>query len=183
MKIKGHKELLSTYKINTPLRLAAFLAQVDHESQGFTRTLENLNYSATALTATWPKRFPPEIALQYHRQPERIANRAYADRMGNGAESSGDGWRYRGRGYIQLTGRDNYMDFSRNKRMPLEEVAAYLETEQGAMESAAWWYSSRNLNALADKGDIKGMTKVINGGYNGLADRVALYDKYKTEVA
>lgn len=182
MNINDHKELLAKYGINTPLRLAAFLAQIDHESQGFTRMTENLNYSATALTATWPKRFPPEIAREYHRQPERIANRAYADRMGNGPESSRDGWKYRGRGYIQITGHDNYTDLARHMNMTMDETIAYMETEAGALESAAYWYSSRNLNKLADAGNIKGATKIINGGYNGLADRLALYDKYKAEM-
>ncbi len=181
MNIENHRATLAVFGINTPLRLAAFLAQTDHESQGFTRTAENLNYSAKALTATWPKRFPPAVAAQYAKQPERIANRAYADRLGNGNEASGDGWTYRGHGYIQITGKDGHSDFAKYKGMTLAEVIIYLQTETGAMESAAWWWYSRNLNALADAGDTKGITRVINGGYNGLDDRMALYAKYKDD--
>lgn len=171
-------KVLPEYQIDTPKRLAAFLAQCGHESQGFTAVKENLNYSAEALTATWPKRFPPEVAKQYARQPERIANRAYCDRMGNGPEASGDGWKWRGRGVIQLTGRWNYLDFSKSVDMALEDVVAYLETKAGAVESACWFWKTRNLNPLADDGDIIGITKIINGGVNGAADRQQRYERY-----
>ncbi|MCL2761394.1 MAG: glycoside hydrolase family 19 protein [Desulfuromonadales bacterium] len=169
--------VLPEYKITTPLRIAAFLAQCGHESMGFTAVKENLNYSAEALTKTWPSRFPSSIAPQYARQPEKIANRAYANRMGNGDEASGDGWQYRGRGVIQLTGKDNYKAFAKVINKPIEEIPQYLETKEGAVESACWFWSTHNLNAYADKKDITGATKVINGGTNGLADRQLLYKK------
>lgn len=183
MNIETHRATLARYGIDTPLRLAAFLAQCDHESQGFTRFAENLNYSATGLTATWPKRFPPDIAAQYARQPEKIANRAYADRLGNGPEETGDGWRFRGHGYIQITGRDNHADFANCKKMSLDAVIVYLQTEAGAMESAAWFFKTRGLNAIADKGDILSLTKAINGGTNGYKDRLALYERYRNQLA
>lgn len=164
------------YGIDTPLRIAAFLPQCGHESEGFTALKENLNYSAEALTKTWPLRFPARVAQQYARQPERIANRAYANRMGNGPEESGDGWRHRGRGIIQLTGGDMYRAFAKAAGKPYEEIAAYLETKAGAVESACWfWVKCKNLNPLADAADMLGMTKLINGGTNGLADRQARY--------
>lgn len=167
---------LPKYNIDTPLRLAAFLAQCGHESQDFTALKENLNYSATALTATWPKRFPADVAKQYARQPERIANRAYADRMGNGPEASGDGWKHRGRGVIQLTGGDMYRAFAKDIGIAYDVIAGYLETKEGAVESACWfWVKVKNLNPLADAGQILDITKRINGGTNGLADRNARY--------
>ena len=183
MKISDHKQMLARYGIDTPLRLAAFLAQTDHESQSFTRVVENLNYSAKALTATWPKRFPPDVAAQYHRQPERIANRAYSNRMGNGPEATGDGWRFRGHGYIQITGRDNHADFANAKKMTMDEAIAYMQTEAGAMESAAWWWHSRCLNGLADHGATVNITKIINGGLNGYAERLGLYEHAKEVFA
>lgn len=175
--------VLPNYGITSPLRLAAFLAQCGHESEGFTAVRENLNYSAAALTATWPKRFPPDVAKSYARQPDHIANRAYADRMGNGNEQSGDGWKYRGRGVIQLTGKDNYRAFAASVGKALEEVVGYLETKAGAVESAAWFWSNNVLNALADKGDMLTITKRINGGTNGLQDRMARYEKIKGVLA
>ncbi|CAB4211832.1 COG3179 Predicted chitinase [uncultured Caudovirales phage] len=183
MNIETHRATLAKYGINTPQRLAAFLAQTYHESQGFTRFAENLNYGAAGLTATWPKRFPPEIAAQYARQPEKIANRAYANRLGNGPEETGDGWRFRGHGYIQITGRDGHADFANYKKMSLDAVIVCLQTEIGAMESAAWWWQSHGLNDLADEGEIKQITRVINGGYNGLDDRLALYEQYRSSLA
>jgi len=168
--------ILPKYGITTGLRIAAFLAQCGHESEGFTALKESLNYSAAALTLTWPKRFPAAIAKQYARQPEKIANRAYADRMGNGPEESGDGWRHRGRGAIQCTGGAAYRAFAKAAGKPYEEIAAYLETKEGAVESACWfWVKCKNLNPLADAADMLGMTKLINGGTNGLADRKARY--------
>lgn len=176
--------ILPTYGIDAnPQRLAAFLAQCGHESNGFTAVVENLNYSASALTATWPKRFPADVAAKYARQPEKIANRAYADRMGNGPEESGDGWRYRGRGVIQLTGRSNYAAFGKAAGRTLEEVAAYLETKQGAVEAAAWYWQAHNLNALADAGKFQAMTRAINGGLNGYDDRLARYERYIAALA
>lgn len=173
--------ILPKYSITTYLRLAAFAAQCGHESEDLTDLTENLNYSAAALTRTWPKRFPPEVAAQYARQPERIANRAYANRLGNGPEASGDGWRHRGRGGIQCTGGDAYRQFAKAAGKPYEEIAAYLETKEGAIESACWfWVKVKNLNPVADAGDTLKMTKLINGGTNGLADRQARYTKALT---
>lgn len=165
--------LLPDYDINTPSRIAAFLAQCGHESGGFKFLRENLNYRAESLVKQWPKYFPTiEIARQYERKPEKIANRAYANRMGNGDEASGDGWRFCGRGLIQLTGRNNYQDFADSIETPVEEVPEYLGTFEGAAQSACWFWESNNLNIWADKGDIKELTRRINGGYIGLEDRV-----------
>lgn len=168
--------LLPDYEINTVQRVAAFLAQCGHESGGFVFLRENLNYRAESLFKQWPKYFPTmEIARQYERKPVMIANRAYANRMGNGDEASGDGWRYCGRGLIQLTGKDNYQDFADSIETPVEEVPDYLATFEGAAQSACWFWESRNLNKEADVGDIKTMTKKINGGYIGLEDRFKHY--------
>jgi putative chitinase len=164
------------YDITPGDRLNCFLAQCGHECEGFTVIKENLNYSAEALTKTWPLRFPPTIAAVYARQPEKIANRAYENRMGNGDESSGDGYKYRGRGCIQLTGKSNYAAFAKRKSMTLDEVIPYLETRQGALESACYYWLTRCLNDFADHGDMKGLTKAINGGYNGLQDRLDRYE-------
>ncbi len=168
--------VLPKYDITGTLRLSGFLAQVGHESQEFTRVVENLNYSAEALTRTWPKRFPSEIAKQYARQPERIGNRAYANRMGNGPEESGDGWAHRGRGLIQLTGKEMYFAFAKSADRPYDTIATYLETRVGSVHSACWfWVKVKNLNPVADAGDILAMTKLVNGGTNGLDDRKRLY--------
>lgn len=167
--------VLPRYDIITRARIAMFLAQCGHESAGFTAIVENLNYSAVALERTWPKRFPPSLAAQYARQPERIANRAYANRMGNGPEESGDGWKHRGRGVIQLTGASNYRLFAQAVGRSYEEIAAYLETAEGAVESACWFWSVNSLNQLADTGNIEAVTKRINGGINGLVDRQNRY--------
>lgn len=163
------------YGITTPKRAAAFLAQCGHESAGFTRLVENLNYSANALTATWPKRFPKSVAGQYARKPEAIANRAYADRMGNGSEESGDGWRFRGRGIIQITGCDNYAEFTKHCGVALAVVGGYLQTIDGATHAACWFWDTRGCNALADSGNMVALTKRINGGTNGLHDRNVRY--------
>jgi len=168
-------EILPDYEINTVKRVAAFVAQCAHESAEFTALQENLNYRAESLTKIWPKRFPANIAAQYARKPEAIANRAYADRMGNGPEASGDGWKYRGRGLIQLTGRANYQQFADSVGANIEQIPAYLETFQGAVQSACWFWESNNLNELADRGDIKTLTKKINGGFLGLEDRIHHY--------
>lgn len=162
---------LPAYGIDTPARIAPFLAQTGHESEGFTATRENLNYSAEALARTWPRRFPSDVAARYARQPEKIANRAYADRMGNGPEASGDGWKFRGRGPLQATGKDNYAAFARHKGMTLDEVVACLETKEGGIEFACWFWVNNGLNELADAGKFVTITKRINGGVNGLDDR------------
>jgi len=165
------------FEINTPERIAGFLAQIGHESGGFRFTSENLNYRAEALTRLWPSRFPPGVAESYAMQPEKIANRAYCDRMGNGDEASGDGWKYRGRGLIQLTGKDNYAAFSLdadNEALVNPDLVA--EPELAAL-SAGWFWKKNGLNALADNQDIVGMTRRINGGTNGLDDRQMRYSR------
>jgi putative chitinase len=161
-------------------RKAAFLAQCAHESGHFVFVVENLNYSAEGLMRVFPKRFPTlQIAQQYARQPEKIGNKIYADRMGNGPESSGDGFKYRGRGIIQLTGKQNYARCGNAIGINLVNNPSYLETERGAVESAMWFWTSNGLNTFADREDIKGLTKAINGGYHGLDERIALYNKAK----
>lgn len=160
-----------------PKRMAAFLAQVAHESGGFNFVKEGLNYSAQALMKTWPKRFPTlAVANQYARNPQKIANKVYADRMGNGSEASGDGWKYCGRGLIQLTGKDNYTRFAKAIGKTLDEAVEYLETPAGAVASAGWFWDANKLNVYADKGDFTGLTRRINGGTIGLADRKHHYD-------
>lgn len=162
-------DILPLYEINTVERVAAFLAQCAVESVDFTVMRENLNYSAEGLTLTWPKRFPTlDSARPYHRNPEKIANKVYGGRLGNGPESSGDGYRFRGRGYIQLTGKSNYQVFANGVNRRLEEVIGYLETPAGALESACWYWKRNNLNAIADKRDMVKATEVINGGHHGL---------------
>lgn len=162
---------------DNPKRMAAFLAQIAHESGGFNFVKENLNYSAQALRRTWPRRFTTlAIAQQYARNPEKIANKVYANRMGNGPESSGDGYKFRGRGLIQLTGKDNYSRFARSIGKTLDETIAYLETAEGAVASAAWYWDVNKLNIYADKDDFVGLTRRINGGTIGLADRQHHYD-------
>jgi len=164
--------------ITTPLRQAMFLSQLAHESGNFQFTSENLNYSADALRRVFGKYFPTDAEAQkYARQPERIANRVYANRMGNGSETSGDGWKYRGRGLIQLTGKDNYAAFAtQNKNNALQNPDLVAEPEM-AVESAGWFWATNRLNQLADTGDVKAVTRRINGGFNGLADREAKYNK------
>jgi len=164
--------VLPKYNITTVERVAAFLAQCGHESADFTVLKENLNYSAEGLSKVFPKRFPTAAAAQpYHRQPEKIANRIYADRMGNGPEASGEGFKFRGRGAIQLTGKENYSKFAASVGKTLDEAVAYCETLDGAIESACWFWSTNKLNDIADKNDIVTLTKRINGGTIGLEDR------------
>lgn len=164
--------VLPRYEINTVDRVAAFLAQCGHESVDFTVLQENLNYGAKGLMNTFGKYFHGhEHAVQYERQPELIANHVYANRMGNGDSSSGDGWLYRGRGAIQLTGRANYQAFADSIQYSLEDAVAYTETLQGAVESAAWFWWKNRLNKLADDRNVTQMTRVINGGNNGLEER------------
>lgn len=170
-------KVATRFEINTPLRMAAFLAQVGHESGGLSVFRENLNYSADALMRVWPKHFPTrQLAEQYARKPEMIANRAYANRMGNGPEASGEGWKFRGRGAIQLTGKHNVTNFAAAMQMSLDDAIAYLETDEGAMMSAGWFWSTNRLNRLADEEAFLSLTKRINGGTIGLADR---QDKYR----
>jgi putative chitinase len=170
-------EILPEYEINTPQRVAAFLAQCAHESGGFKFLKENLNYKAESLCKVFPKYFPNlDLAKQYEKRPEKIANKIYGGRMGNGPEDSGDGFRYCGRGLIQLTGKDNYSWFAASLEIPVEEASEYLETFEGAVQSACWFWETNNLNNQADSGDIKLMTKKINGGYIGLEDRIKHYN-------
>jgi putative chitinase len=174
------EQLLPDYDINTPQRIAAFVAQCAHESGGFTAIKENLNYKAPTLRKLFSKYFPnDEIAALYASKPnkqEAIANRIYASRMGNGDEKSGDGYRYCGRGLIQLTGKTNYQNFADSLEMRVEDVPEYLATFEGAAQSACWFWEANNLNRFADAGDIKGLTKAINGGYIGLEDRIKHYE-------
>ena len=169
--------ILPNYEINTAPRVAAFLAQCAHESGGFKALKENLNYRAVTLRKVFPKYFPTDaLANQYAGQQEKIANRVYANRMGNGDEASGDGFRFCGRGLIQLTGKENYSWFAASMGISVEEVAEYLSTFEGAVQSACWFWESNNLNQYADNGDILTMTKRINGGTIGLEDRKKHYN-------
>lgn len=173
-------EILPEYEINSPKRVAAFIAQCAHESGGFRALKENLNYRAETLRKIFPKYFPTDdIAKQYAgmaNKQEAIANRVYANRMGNGDEASGDGFRYCGRGLIQLTGKENYTWFAASLEIPVEEAAEYLQTFEGAVQSACWFWETNNLNQWADKGDILTLTKRINGGTIGLEDRIKHYN-------
>jgi len=167
------EQLLPDYDINTPLRVAHFVAQCAHESGNFNFVEENLNYRAASLMSVFKKYFPTmELAQQYEKKPERIANRVYANRMGNGDEASGDGYRYRGRGLIQLTGRDNYTFFAGSLGIPVEEAADYMSTFEGAAQSACFFWEQNKLNRFADANDVRGLTKAINGGFIGLEDRI-----------
>lgn len=166
-KVGEHYELFENEK-----RIAAFLAQVAHESGGFNAVVENLNYGAKGLMTTFKKYFPNEqIAKEYERKPEKIANRVYANRMKNGPEESGDGYTFRGRGLIQLTGRDNYTRFANAVGKSIVEAVKFLETPEGAVTSAGWFWDNNKLNIYCDKEDFVGLTKRINGGTIGLEDR------------
>jgi putative chitinase len=171
-------QILPEYDINTPQRIAAFIAQCAHESGGFRALKENLNYKAPSLRRTFPKYFPDDaIAAQYANKQDMIANRVYANRMGNGDEASGDGFKYCGRGLIQLTGKNNYTLFAASVGIDnMDEVVEYLGTFEGAVQSACWFWESNNLNQWADKGDILTLTKRINGGTIGLEDRIKHYN-------
>jgi putative chitinase len=190
-KLKGHipdaviamiPDTAAKFQINTPLRLAHFLAQCGHESGGFRVTSENLNYSAKGLNGIFKKYFPTEaVAAAYARNPQKIANKVYANRMANGSEASGDGYKFRGRGYIQLTGRDNYTQFGKAIG---EDIASNPDkvSSQYALLSAAWFWSKNGLNKLADGGStdttVTSITKRVNGGTIGLADRIKHFKEY-----
>ena len=172
-------QLLPDYEINTPARIAAFMAQCAHESGGFLFLKENLNYRPESLVKIFGKYFDLPTAQAYCARPnkqEAIANRIYANRMGNGDEASGDGYKFCGRGLIQLTGRTNYTWFAASLQITPEEAEEYLQTFEGAAQSACWFWETNNLNRFADSGDIKGLTKAINGGYIGLDDRIKHYE-------
>jgi putative chitinase len=190
-KLKGHipdvviqmiPDTAAKFQINTPLRLAHFLAQCGHESGGFRATQENLNYSAKGLNGIFKKYFPTEAsAAAYARNPQKIANKVYANRMANGDETSGDGYKFRGRGYIQLTGRANYTSFGKAIG---EDVTINPDIVSGkhALLSAAWFWSNNGLNKLADGGStdatVTSITKRVNGGTIGLADRIKHFKEY-----
>jgi putative chitinase len=178
------EQLLPEYEINTNKRIASFIAQCAHESGNFTALKENLNYKPATLRKLFAKYFETdEIAQAYCAKPNKqaaIANRIYSGRMGNGDEASGDAARWIGRGLIQLTGRANYQEFADSievdgRPLKIDEVPEYLETFEGATQSACWYWESRGLNKFADTDDILGMTKRINGGTIGLNDRIKHY--------
>lgn len=173
---------MNKYQIVTPVRIAAFIAQVGHESGQLTAFVENLNYSAEALQRLWPSRFSASQAGACARKPEQIANIAYASRMGNGAPGSGDGWKYRGRGLIQITGKAGYQRCGEALGADLIAKPEMLEQPQYAAMSAAWYWSVNGLNTLADAGDIENIGSIINTGQRGRTpnaadDRLALYAK------
>jgi putative chitinase len=173
-------QLLPDYEINTAERIAAFIAQCAHESGGFTALKENLNYKAATLRKIFPKYFPDDATAAHYaslpNKQEAIANKVYASRMGNGDENTGDGYRFCGRGLIQLTGRDNYSWFAASLNISVEEASQYLQTFEGAAQSACWFWETNSLNRWADAGDILTLTKKINGGTIGLEDRKKHYE-------
>lgn len=171
-------EALPQYDINTVERVAAFIAQCAHESGGFSVLEENLRYKAATLTKLWPQRFPPGVAEQYAGQPEKIANKTYGGRMGNGPEESGEGFKYRGRGILQLTGKDNYKACSQTlfQDNTLLDDPDLLLDPYYAVHSACWFWNKNKLNQFADAGDLTTLTKRINGGTIGLEDRIHHYN-------
>jgi putative chitinase len=175
------------FGVNTAARWAAFIAQVAHESAQFTRLVEGLSYSVRGLMTTWPQRFPTErVAQPFARNPERLANYVYANRLGNGPPESGDGWRYRGRGLIQITGKANYTTAGVALGLPLVAQPAMLERPTDAVRSAAWFWQSRHLNELADADSLdafEAITRRINGGLTGFAERIALWRKAQQALA
>jgi len=180
--VDSMNNVFPNYEINTPRRIAAFLAQCGHESGGWTVFEENLNYSAKGLMGIFKKYFPTEdLANAYARQPQKIANRVYANRMGNGPEDSNDGWTYRGRGPIQLTGKDNYRAFAEEMFEDWENLFNNPDwvnaDREFALMSAIWFWNKNKLNREADAGDIKTMTRKINGGFIGLEDRIKHYEE------
>lgn len=195
-KLKGHipdaviaqiPDTAAKFGIDTPLRLAHFLAQCGHESGGFRLTKENLNYSAKGLTGTFKKYFPTEAAAKpYERQPAKIANKVYGNRMGNGPESSGDGAKYCGRGYIQLTGKDNYTAFGKSINEDICSNPEKVATNY-ALLSAAWFFTKNGLHKMADEGTsdqvVTKITKRVNGGTIGLPDRIKHFKEYYSLLA
>ena len=173
-------KVIEEFEINTPNRLSMFLAQIGHESAGLTRLHENLNYKAARLTQIFPKYFRDVDPDEYANNPEKIANRVYCNRMGNGDERSGDGYRFRGRGAVQLTGRSNYVACGEDLEVDLVANPDYLETPEGAIRSAAWFWDQHDLNDWADKKDVMTVTKKINGGTIGLEERKELFEEALT---
>jgi len=195
-KLKGHvpDEVIAQipgvqekFAVNTPLRLAHFLAQCGHESGGFKFKSENLNYSAEILRKVFPKYFPDIVAAkQYERKPEAIASRVYGGRMGNGPEATKEGFKFKGRGYIQLTGKDNYKAFDATVDDDILANPDLVATKYPLL-SAAWFWNSRKLNAIADQGAmddvVTKITKLVNGGTIGLADRIKHFKEYHKLLA
>lgn len=173
--------VMQKYNMNTPLRLAHFLAQASHESGGFRVVTENLNYSIDGLKKIFPRYFPGNLSDSYARKPQAIANRVYANRMGNGSESSNDGWNYRGRGYIQLTGKNNYTAFSNSIGVDCVANPDLIATTY-PMLSAAWFFHVNNINVISDQGSttdvVTRVTRAVNGGTIGLNDRILKFNKY-----
>lgn len=189
-KLKGHipdtvidqiPDIQTKFEINTPLRLAHFLAQAGHESGGFKALNENLNYGAKGLLGTFKKYFTPDTAALYERKPEKIANLVYANRMGNGDKTSGDGYKFRGRGYIQLTGKDNYGAFDKTVDENILENPDLVATKY-PLASAAWFFHKNGLQKIADEGAtdlvVTKVTKRVNGGIIGLPDRIKHFNEY-----
>ena len=172
-----YKSLFEKYEITVPLRIAHFMAQIEHES-GLKPISENLNYSAKRLITIFPKYFNLSFVSNFANKPEKIANRVYANRMGNGNEASGEGWKYRGRGFIQITGKENYFRLANDTDIDCLKNPDLLLEEANAMISALWFWDLKGLNSLADKNDIIGITKKINGGNIGLEHRKELLKKY-----
>jgi putative chitinase len=169
------------YNINTRYRIACFIGQLSHESMEFRVLQENLNYSARGLRTVFGKYFPNQtIANIYARQPIKIASRVYANRMGNGSESSMDGWKYRGRGLIMITGKENYIRFANHIGKSLESTIDYMETQEGAIQSACWFWETQSLNRYCDTMSVQTLTVKINGGMNGYADRLSKIRKNLT---
>ena len=178
------QKYFSIYGINTKNRQAGFISQCAHESGNFTTISENLNYSAQGLLATFPKYFKTlSDTTDYVRQPQKIANKVYANRMGNSTEESGDGWKYKGTGFIQITGKNNYTAFANYKKITVTEVIIYINTIEGSVESALFFWKNNNINTYCDNDDIVGMTKKINGGIVGLQDRTVLYNTLKSLIS
>jgi putative chitinase len=173
---------MARFDIVEPLHVCAFLAQIGHESARLTAVEENLFYSAAGLRKVFGKYFTAQQAAQYAKRPQAIANRVYANRLGNGDESSGDGWRYRGKGLIQITGRRNHVACGLALDLPLEEKPELLTLPANAAMSAAWFWWNAALNRKAGDDDIRNETRVINGGENGLPDRQAIYDAAKAAL-
>lgn len=176
-------EAMAQWRIETPRQQAAFIAQVGHESALLTRLKENLNYSAYGLFRTFPKYFTAKQAWQYARKPEAIANRVYANRIGNGDDASGDGWTYRGHGLIQITGKDNHHECGLALGIDLINHPELLCVPEYAAMSAAWYWVSRGCNPVAEKGDFAGVTRIINGGLNGQNERLALLTRSTEALA